>query len=116
MKQRPILRRRSVLDDQCPGHQRSRKRGFAERSRGNDPRTRRRRPDHRQMRLAGSFRPDQGNGIRGPIRPAVDELECALVARSGQKILTGIVFGVIERERELARAGGHGAQVDGFPV
>ena len=116
MEQHAVVCCRGVLDDQRSGHERGRKLGFAERSRGNDARTRRRRPDHRQMRLAGPLRPDQGDGIRRPIRPAVDELERARVARSAEKIVAGIAFGVIERERELARAGGHGAQVDPFPV
>jgi hypothetical protein len=62
------------------------------------------------MRLAGSLRPDQGDGsIARPIRPAIDELKRSLVARSGQKVLARIAFGVIERERKLSRAGGHGA-------
>jgi hypothetical protein len=68
------------------------------------------------MGLAGSFRPDQSKGVGGPFRPIVDELERALVAWSGQKILARVAFRVIERERELTRANGHGAQVGGFPV
>jgi hypothetical protein len=39
------------------------------------------------------------------LRPSVDKLERLFVARSGQKILARVAFGVIERERELPRAG-----------
>ncbi len=105
MEQRALVADRGgILNHQRAGRERGGQIGLAQRVRGNDARARRRRPDRRQMRLAGSFRPDQRDGARRPIRPAIDQRQRAGVARPGQKILARVAFGMIERERELARA------------
>ena len=84
MKQRTLVGARpGVLDDQRSGRKRSWKFGLVKCTGGNDPGPRRRRPDHRQMRLARSLGSDQGECIGGPIRPTIDKLKRPLVARAG---------------------------------
>ena len=108
MKQGALVRgRRRVLDDQRAGGERGAKPGLVKRMGGNDARPGRRRPDRRQMGFAGALGPDQGDGIGRPIRPGIDQRQRVFIAGSGEKILARVAFGVIERERELTRDGGH---------
>ena len=110
VKQRTLVSGRGgILDNERPGRERMRQLGRAERTAGNDARSRRPRPDRREMGFSGALRSDQGDGIRGPVRPALDQAERGFVARSGEKIIARVAFSVIERERELTRAKGHGA-------
>ena len=117
MEQRPLVRDRGrILDDQRAGRERGGNVDFAKRTAGNDARSGRRRPDRRQMRLAGSLRPDQRDGARRPIRPGVDQRQRALIGRSRQEILAREAFGVIERERELPRRKRRSAYDGRLPV
>ena len=103
MKQRPVLRDRiGVLDNERAGGERAEQIGFVERMTGNNARAGGRRPNARQMGFARAFGTDQGDGTRRPIRPGLDQRQRAGIARSGQKILARVAFGMIECERELA--------------
>src|SRR4029077_5184463 len=88
------------------GQQSDRNPALVKRVGGNDPRPGGGRPDRRQMGFARALRPDQRDGVGRPIRPAIDQRQRILVGRPGEKILAGITFRVIERERELTRNGG----------
>ncbi len=99
MKQRPLLRRRGILDQERSGRQRSGQFGFAEAAAGNDAGARRLGPDHRQMGFSGTGGSDQTDGIGRPVRPAVDQPKRRFVAGAGQKILARKTFAVIEHKR-----------------
>jgi hypothetical protein len=57
------------------------------------------------MGFARTFRPDKRNSARGPIRPAIDQLERRRIAGTRQEIVARVALGVIESESELTRYG-----------
>ena len=106
MEQRALVKAalRKILDHQRAGGESRWQVRDVDRTRGDRARARLRRPDRRQVALAGALRPRQQHHAVRPVRPTLDQGERRFIRRTDQKILTREALRVIERKRQLAGA------------